>query len=100
MGRQKALVAGLVDPVVIRSRHHLDSPNLVGGEGRPTFRLRLSPRGSLALSDRHDLALLQGAPLHATNARLVKGRARAQPRRRIDAAGDSDIAARAGLRPG
>src|SRR5580700_2914996 len=93
IGRQKALVAGLVDPFVVRSRHHFDSPDLVSREGRPTFRLRLSPSGPVALGDRHDLALLQGAPLHAANARLVEGRARAQPCWRVDAAGDGDIAA-------
>src|SRR5580704_3423284 len=97
IGRQKALVAGLVDPVVVRSRHHFDSPDLVSREGRPTFRLRLSPSGPVALGDRHDLALLQGAPLHAAKARLVEGRARAQPCWRVDAASDGDIAARAGL---
>src|SRR5208337_798419 len=37
--RKKALVARLVDPVVIRPRHHLDRPDLVGGEGWPAFRL-------------------------------------------------------------
>src|SRR5262249_55980383 len=97
VGRKELFVAGLVDPVVVRPRHDLDRPDLVGGEARPALRLRLAPRRTFALGHRHDLALLQRSALHAADAGLVEGRARAQPGRRIDAAGDGDVAADAHL---
>src|SRR5262249_32874552 len=98
VSRQEALVTRLVDPVVVGPRHHLDRPDLVRSKLWTGLDSRLATWPALGLRDRHHLALLQRASLHAAHPGLVEGRTRPQPGRRVDAAGKGDVAAHADLR--
>ena len=62
-------------PRTLRSSH-----TLVGADRRPRRRLHLAPGGSLADGHGNDVPHLQGAALHAADARLMEGRARSEPR--------------------
>ena len=80
-----------VDPVVIGAGHGLYLPTLVGADQRPRGHLHAPPAAPLAGQYRHDLTGLERIAVQPANAGLVKGRARAEHKRRVNAAGNGDI---------
>ena len=99
---QEHAPARLVDPVVVGAGHDLDPPDPVVGDRRAAIRAhppaRRADAGACGGAEGQALAGLQRMAFHAADAGHVEGRARAQHRRRLDAAGDRQTGAGAHTR--
>ena len=85
----------LVDPVVVRARHGFDlCRREVEMSGRAAS-ADPTAGGASGVADRQHLPLLEGVAVDAADARLVEGRARAEPGLGCDPARDRHIGARA-----
>ena len=84
-------MAGLVDPVVVGAGHDLHLPHPLSLERRATV-LPHPPAGRAGtVAQRQALPRLERMTVEPADPGLVKGRARAQHRRRVDTARDGEI---------
>ena len=95
---QEHALARFVDPVVVGAGDDLDLPAVLGGDGWAAVQAHAAAGRAVSGAHGQALALLERVALHAADAGHVEGRARAQHRRRLDAAGDGQVGAGADAR--